>query len=65
MLHQHTWQRFYSIARRSSAWIVRGQIEPKHSVIHVVVDHLEDLAKQLANLRRHQDSFEVAARDFR
>ncbi|MBN02446.1 MAG: error-prone DNA polymerase [Planctomycetaceae bacterium] len=65
VLHQHIWQRFYSIARRSSAWIVRGRVETKHSVIHVVVDQIEDLAKQLADLRRHQDSFEVASRDFR
>jgi error-prone DNA polymerase len=62
VVHQHTWDRYYRIARRAPAWIAHGHIQtaPQSAVpiIHVVVDRLEALAEQLQNL-------EVKSRDFR
>jgi error-prone DNA polymerase len=58
VIHQNTWQRFYMIARRSTAWIAHGRVENKHTVIHVVIDRLEDLSTRLNRLH-------AASRDFR
>jgi len=57
VLHKHIWERFHKVARHSNAWIVRGRLESKHSVIHVVAQHLQDMHEELANL--------VQSRDFR
>ena len=43
IIHQATWERFYSVAKRSPAWLARGKLESKQGVIHVIVCHLEDL----------------------
>jgi error-prone DNA polymerase len=56
ILHLKTWERFRKIVRHSNAWLVRGQVENRHSVIHVVVRHVQDLHQQLSNL--------VSSRDF-
>jgi error-prone DNA polymerase len=68
VVHQHTWDRYYRVARRAPAWIAHGHVqttrgEPasrKHAtaVIHVVVHRLEALDEGLAVL-------EVKSRDFR
>ncbi|HJQ81764.1 MAG TPA: error-prone DNA polymerase [Lacipirellulaceae bacterium] len=62
VVHQHTWDRYYRIARRAPAWIVHGHIQTTTEsfapVIHVVVARLEALAEQLQRL-------DVKARDFR
>jgi error-prone DNA polymerase len=62
VVHQHMWDRYYRVARRAPAWIVRGHIqtvkEKYSSVIHVVVNRLEALAEQLRQL-------DVKTRDFR
>jgi error-prone DNA polymerase len=62
VVHQHTWDRFYRIARRAPAWIVHGHIQTVQSefakVIHVVVAKLESLGEQLRQL-------DVKTRDFR
>jgi error-prone DNA polymerase len=62
VVHQHTWDRYYRIARRAPAWIVHGHIQTTTEsfapVIHVVVARLEALAEQLRRL-------DVKARDFR
>ena len=58
VLHVDTWKKFYSICRRSPAWIARGRVESKYSVIHLVVEHLEDFSEQLQALN-------VSSRDFR
>jgi error-prone DNA polymerase len=62
VVHQHMWDRYYRVARRAPAWIVRGHIqtvkEKYSSVIHVVVNRLEALAEQLREL-------DVKTRDFR
>jgi error-prone DNA polymerase len=61
VVHQHTWDRYYRIARRAPAWIAHGHIQtaPQAAapIIHVVVSRLEALAEQL----RHLD---VKSRDF-
>ncbi len=44
VLFPNIWERFYSIARRSPAWIADGRLESKNSVIHVVVERLVDLS---------------------
>jgi error-prone DNA polymerase len=62
VVHQHTWDRYYRIARRAPAWIAHGHIQtaPQSAVpiIHVVVTRLEALAEQLRQL-------DVKSRDFR
>jgi error-prone DNA polymerase len=67
VVHQHTWDRFYRIARRAPAWIAHGHVQTTKSngtetapapVIHVVVSRLEALADQLRRL-------DVKSRDFR
>ena len=63
VVHQHTWDRYYRIARRAPAWIAHGHIQTTRensfaAVIHVVVSRLEALAEQLRQL-------DVKSRDFR
>jgi error-prone DNA polymerase len=43
VLHKEVWERFHQIARHSNAWVACGRLENRHSVIHVVVQHLQDL----------------------
>jgi error-prone DNA polymerase len=62
VVHQHTWDRYYRIARRAPAWIAHGHIQTTTEsfapVIHVVVARLEALGEQLRRL-------DVKSRDFR
>jgi error-prone DNA polymerase len=58
IVHHNTWERFRSITRHSPVWIVQGQVQSKDSVIHVLVQRVEDLAARLPSLR-------VPSRDFR
>jgi error-prone DNA polymerase len=62
VVHQHTWDRYYRIARRAPAWIAHGHIQTTTEsfapVIHVVVARLEALTEQLERL-------DVKSRDFR
>jgi error-prone DNA polymerase len=63
VVHQHTWDRFYRVARRAPAWIAHGHIQTTDKtsatpIIHVVVSRLEALAEQLRQL-------DVKSRDFR
>ena len=57
VIHQQIWQRYYSIARHSPAWIVFGQVQSKDSVIHVVVRRLEDLSERLGGLNHRSRDF--------
>jgi error-prone DNA polymerase len=52
------WERFYQIAKISSAWLAWGKLEKKNGVIHLVVSKLEDLSDKLQNLS-------LKSRDFR
>jgi error-prone DNA polymerase len=58
VLRPEIWERYYGVARRSNAWIAYGKLEKRESVIHVVVDRLEDLSQALAGLT-------MKSRDFR
>ena len=58
VVHQRTWDRFYTIARRASGWLATGRLEKKDGVIHVVVSRLEDLSQKLQGLN-------TKSRDFR
>jgi error-prone DNA polymerase len=58
VIHHRVWQRFYGIARRSPAWIVRGRLQRRWSVTHIVVRRLEDLSQTLRRCR-------LKSRDFR
>jgi len=58
ILHQSIWKRYYQVARRCSAWLAKGHVERKDTVIHVVVQHLEDLSLRLKTVS-------VRSRDFR
>jgi error-prone DNA polymerase len=57
VLHQRVWDRHYSIARRSPAWIATGRLENRQSIIHVVVNRLEDLAVRLRQLHHRSRDF--------
>jgi error-prone DNA polymerase len=47
VVKQDVWDRFRKVARHSSAWLVKGRLQTKDTVIHVVVKHLEDLSAKL------------------
>ncbi|MBX7103004.1 MAG: error-prone DNA polymerase [Gemmataceae bacterium] len=51
ILHPRTWESYYRVARHSPAWVARGVLESKDSVIHVVVRTIEDLATRLGEIR--------------
>lgn len=57
VLHMPIWERFHQVTRHSNAWLVRGHVESRHGVIHVVVRHVQDLQDELSQL--------VQSRDFR
>lgn len=56
VVYKHIWERFHQVARHSNAWLVRGRLERRERVVHVLVQHLQDLGQQLTHL--------VASRDF-
>ena len=58
VVHPNTWQRYYAVARRGTAWLAHGRVENKHEVIHVVIEKLELLGDQLKALH-------APSRDFR
>ena len=57
VIHQTTWDRYYDITRCSPAWIAHGRLESKDSVIHVVVNRLEDLSQRLEGLKTQSRNF--------
>jgi error-prone DNA polymerase len=58
VLHQTIWQKFRQVTRHSSGWIAHGRLECKDTVIHLVVQRLEDLKNKLSTPQ-------VKSRDFR
>lgn len=61
VVHQHTWDRYYRIARCAPAWIAHGHVQISNDptpVVHIVVRRLEALGEQLRELA-------VKSRDFR
>lgn len=58
VVHPNTWQKYYSVARRGTAWLAHGRVENKYSVIHVVVERLELMGDSIKSLH-------APSRDFR
>ena len=57
VIKQQVWDRYHAVARRSPAWIASGQLQRKDNVVHLVVNRLEDLSKQLGNLTTQSRNF--------
>ncbi len=51
------WARYYTIARRSPAWVAHGCLENKEGVIHLVVNRLDDLSHLLGELKTKSRDF--------
>ena len=62
VVHQRTWERYYSIARRCPAWVAFGRLETKHTVIHVVTSRLVDFASFTG---KNAARLTMKSRDFR
>jgi error-prone DNA polymerase len=58
VVRQDTWERYYTVARRSPAWIAHGVLERKEAVVHVLVRRMEDLSAALGGVQ-------MKSRDFR
>lgn len=58
IVHPQVWERFSRIAGTARALLARGVLQREETIVHVVVDQLEDLSKRLAELASR-------ARDFR
>ncbi len=50
VLRPDVWDRHYTLARTSNAWLVSGVLENREGVVHVVVGTLADLSKQVQGL---------------
>ncbi len=50
VLRPDVWDRHYTLARTSNAWLVSGVLENREGVVHVVVGTLSDLSKQVQGL---------------
>jgi error-prone DNA polymerase len=57
VIHQRVWDQYYSIARRSPAWIAEGRLEIRQSIIHLIVRRLSDLGARLRDLNHHSRDF--------
>jgi error-prone DNA polymerase len=57
IVHANTWERFHRPAGRAAVLLVRGMLQREHGVIHVVVDHLEDLSHTLPALKTQSRDF--------
>lgn len=50
VLRPDVWDRHYTLARTSNAWLVTGVLENREGVVHVVVGTIEDLSQHVAGL---------------
>jgi len=57
VVKQPIWERYYKIARGSSAWIAHGKLERRGEVIHVVVNRIEDLSDRVEKLNSKSRDF--------
>jgi error-prone DNA polymerase len=44
------WERFHRIARRASALLVSGKLQKQDSVIHLIVERMEDLSLEVVEI---------------
>lgn len=47
IVHKGTWERFHQVARRAGGLLARGILQRQGQVIHLIVDHLEDLTAHI------------------
>jgi error-prone DNA polymerase len=57
VIHQRVWDKYYSIARRSPAWIAEGRLEMRQSIVHLIVRRLSDLGTRLRHLNHRSRDF--------
>jgi error-prone DNA polymerase len=57
VIRADVWERFRPVARAASALIARGLLERQNEVIHLVVDHLEDLSPLIAGVKQPSRDF--------
>lgn len=62
VVHQRTWEQYYSIARRCPAWVAFGRLETKHTVIHVVTSRLVEFSEFIGE---NAARLTTKSRDFR
>jgi error-prone DNA polymerase len=58
VVKQQIWEQFYTVARKSAAWLAHGRLERREKVIHVLVSRIEDMSVKIGDLR-------TKSRDFR
>lgn len=58
VVHPATYRRYRAAARDAAAMLVRGHVERRGTIVHVVAEKIEDLSNRLAELT-------VRSRDFR
>lgn len=57
VVHKKTWDRYDTVARRAAALVAYGRLERKNEVTHIIVQHLNDLHRQLETLRQKSRDF--------
>lgn len=57
IVHPATWERFHRVVRHAGALIARGLLQRDGTIIHVIVDHLEDLSATTAATGQHSRDF--------
>ncbi len=58
IVRPEVWRRFRRVASQARALIVTGLLQSQDSVVHLIVDRMEDLTERLPNLGQ-------VSRDFR
>ena len=51
------WEKYYRIARQSSAWLVHGKLEIRERVVHVLVNRIESLSEKVAEVKFRRRDF--------
>jgi error-prone DNA polymerase len=58
VIRPETWKHYYLLCKQSNAWLVRGILENRQGVIHVLVGQVEDLQSVIRPI-------DIQSRDFR
>lgn len=51
------WEKHYRVARQSSAWLVHGKLEIRQRVVHVLVNRIQGLSQQVADVKLRRREF--------
>ena len=57
IVRRSVWDRYRKIARRAIAMIAHGRLQHESNIIHILVNRLEDLSDQLADLATKSRDF--------